>query len=74
MKYRAEQLSNGNYAVFTGKQYFISTETPDENKAKYEALKMSAIWYYNQAEAAFKEAEEQGLLNKWDDCLGEWLC
>jgi hypothetical protein len=49
MKYRADQLSNGNYAVFSGKSY-------------------------EQAEKAFKQAEEEGLLGEYDNSLGDWLC
>ena len=74
MKYNAKQLSNGNYAVHSGKSYYPSTETPDERVAKKQALIMSAQWYYQQAEAAYAEAEANDLLDQYDTCLGDWLC
>jgi len=74
MKYKAAQLSNGNYVVAAGKSYYPSTETPDERTAKKEALVMSAQWYYQQAEKAWEEAEKEDLLDKYDTCLGDWLC
>ena len=74
MKYRADKLSNGNYAVFSGKSYYPSTETTDERAAKKEALIWSAQWYYQQAEKAYQIAEEEDLLDKYDTCLGDWLC
>ena len=74
MKYKAAQLNNGNYAVFTGKSYYPSTVTTDERAAKKEALIMSAQWYYEQAEKAYKIAEEEELLGEYDTCLGDWLC
>ena len=74
MKYKTVQLSNGNYAVASGKSYYPSTETSDERAAKKEALVMSAQWYYEQAEKAWAIAEENDLLDKYDTCLGDWLC
>ena len=74
MKYKVAQLDNGNYAVATGKSYYPDTETSDERAAKKQALMMSAQWYYQQAEKAFQQAEDEGLLNKYDTCLGDWLC
>jgi hypothetical protein len=74
MKYRADQLSNGNYAVFSGKSYYPDTETLNSDAAKKLALQMSAQWYYEQAEKAFKQAEEEGLLGEYDNSLGDWLC
>jgi hypothetical protein len=74
MKYKAQQLNNGNYAVFSGKSYYPETITLDEKEAKKEALKMSAQWYYQQAEKAWALAEKDDLLGKYDTCLGDWLC
>ena len=74
MKYKAQKLNDTEYAVFSGKSYYPSTVTTDERAAKKEALIMSAQWYYEQAEKAYQIAEEEDLLDKYDTCLGDWLC
>lgn len=74
MKYNARKTSNGDYAVFTGNSYFSNTVTSDLNEAKKTALMLSAQWYYEQAEKAFAQADKEGLLDKYETHLGEWLC
>ena len=74
MKYRADQLTNGQYAVFSGKSYYPATVTDDEKEAKKQALVWSAQWYYAQAEAAYALAEQNDLLGPHDTSLGDWLC
>ena len=74
MKYKAQQLTNGQYAVFEGRKYFTSTVTDIKESADKQALIMSAQWYYSMAEKAFDEAEKEGLLGEYDGCLGDWLC
>lgn len=74
MKYKAKQLTTGDYAVFGGNRYFTDSVTPDKKLADKLALIYSAQWYYAQASKAWDEAEKQGLLGEYDTCLGDWLC
>ena len=53
MKYQAKRLSNGSWAVFSGKRYFTGTETVIENEAIEEALIRSMIFYQGQMDNAF---------------------
>ena len=75
MKYKAKQLTSGDFAVFSGNnKYFTDTVTADKKMAKKMALMYSAQWYYAQAEEAYALAEKEGLLGEYDTCLGDWLC
>ena len=66
MEYTSRQFSDGKWAVFSGKAYFIDTITSNEEEAKIEALKMSAIWYRDQMDKAHKELEKIGAVNEYD--------
>ena len=74
MKYNAKQIESGDWAVFTGSKYFINYICDTEAEAKKMALKLSAQWYYLQAESAYSQAEKEGLLDEYDGFLGDWLC
>ena len=45
MKYRADQLSNGQYAVFTGRKYFTATVTDSKTEAERNAFIESMRWH-----------------------------
>ena len=74
MKYSAKRMTDGKWAVFTGKSYFTATVTDTQKVAERKALVMSAQWYYNQACEAYEIAEKKGLLDEYDGSLGDWLC
>jgi spore germination cell wall hydrolase CwlJ-like protein len=38
MKYKAQQLNNGNWAVMAGSKYFTSTETDSQEQAEKMAI------------------------------------
>ena len=48
MKYKAKQLNNGKWAVFSGKKYFKSTVTDNKNDATILACERSAQWHHAQ--------------------------
>lgn len=48
MKYNAKQLSDGRWAVFTGKRYWPKTATEDRDEAKQTAAEFSADWHIGQ--------------------------
>ena len=57
MKYSAKQLSNGKWAVFSGKKYFINTVHNNEFYVKRRAIELSAQWYQS----------------KIDECKNSWF-
>ena len=66
MKYRADQLANGQYAVFTGKRYFSTTLTDIQSEAEIRALEMSGAWYREQADAAHTRLTELDAVDSTD--------
>jgi hypothetical protein len=50
MKYTARQIldGSGNWAVWTGKEYWIDTITSDKKEAEIRACTMSARWHQDQ--------------------------
>ena len=69
MKYNAKQLNNGQWAVFTGKQYFPHTVADTREEAHISAIKQSAIWHIKQLD---KLQEEFGIVE--GSTLKEWVC
>lgn len=59
MKYKAGLLKNGNFAVFSGKKYFVNTESSSVDYVKEKALLMSLEWYAEQKEKAWRALEQQ---------------
>ena len=57
MKYRADQLSNGQYAVFTGRKYFTDTVTDSKAEAKRNAFIESMRWHQWQIDKIEREME-----------------
>lgn len=62
MKYAAKKLNSGQWAVFAGKQYFISTVTDDKEYAEERALVMSAAWHQIQMDKVHKELIKKGFV------------
>lgn len=60
MKYRADQLSNGQYAVFTGRKYFTDTVTDSKEQAEKFAMVESMVWHRNQMDKIISKAEDSG--------------
>ena len=60
MKYRADQLRNGQYAVFTGKKYFTDTVTDSKEQAEKFAMVESMVWHRNQMDKIIRKAEDSG--------------
>ena len=52
MKYKAQQLNNGNYAVVAGSKYFTDTETDSKEQAEKMAIIKSMQWYQSQIDTA----------------------
>jgi len=69
MKYNAKQLNNGQWAVFTGKQYFPHTVSDTKEEAHISAIKQSAIWHIEQLD---KLEDEFGTVE--GSTLKEWIC
>ena len=69
MKYNAKQLNNGQWAVFTGKQYFPHTVADTKGEAHIWAIKESAIWHQQQLD---KLEDEFGTVE--GSTLKEWIC
>ena len=68
MKYKANQLSSGKWAVFANrKQYFTDTVRETKQEADAEALRQSAIWYRNMMDEAHQRLEEMGALDPRDE-------
>ncbi len=60
MKYRADQLRNGQYAVFTGRKYFTDTVTDSKEQAEKFAMVESMVWHRNQMDKIISKAEDSG--------------
>ena len=69
MKYNAKQLNNGQWAVFTGKQYWTHTVSDTKEEAHIWAIKESAIWHQKQLD---KLEDEFGIVE--GSTLKEWIC
>jgi hypothetical protein len=69
MKYNAKQLSNGQWAVFAGKQYWEHTVSDTKEEAHIWAIKESAIWHQQQLD---KLEDEFGIVE--GSTLKEWIC
>lgn len=72
MKYKARQMSNGNWAVFSsGVKYFIGTERKTEAEAQKQACIRSAEWHQIQMDKCQtsweKLRETDGEPNGWQD-------
>ena len=61
MKYRADQLRNGQYAVFTGKKYFTDTVTDSREQAEKFAMVESMRWHQWQMDKIEREMDNSGL-------------
>lgn len=61
MKYRADQLSNGQYAVFTGRKYFTDTVTDSKAEAKRNAFIESMRWHQWQIDKIERDMDNSGL-------------
>lgn len=59
MKYKAVELTNGNFAVGYGKKFYPSTETADKEKAEERAMIMSLQYHYEQAQKIFDQLEKR---------------
>ncbi len=46
MKFTTKQLTNGNFANFTGKKCIIGTETDSEQAAKENAIILEMNWHH----------------------------
>lgn len=66
MKYNAKQMNDGNFAVFTGKQYFTDTITSNERDAHVRALQLSAQWHQEQIDKAMNELDKLGAIDPRD--------
>lgn len=71
MKYKAGQLNNGKWAVFTGRKYFPNTVCDSENDAHIQACEMSARWYQDKMDECAREWEKahrkNGKRNHYED-------
>lgn len=73
MKYKAQQLNNGNYAVVAGSKYFTDTETNSKEQAEKMAIIKSMQWYQSQIDTAWQNGLDSGLFECWED-RGDYLC
>ena len=77
MKFKARQLSNGNWAVFKqGVRFWINTERPTEAEAEVQACIASAEWHQQKIdecrdrwEELQKAAGEPHQWQDWGNCL-----
>ena len=72
MKYRADQLSNGQYAVFTGRKYFTDTVTDSKAEAKRNAFIESMRWHQWQIDKIEREMDNSGLF-EYGENLRDYL-
>lgn len=72
MKYRAKQLSNGQYAVFTGRKYFTGTVTDSKTEAERNAFIESMRWHQWQIDKIEREMDNSGLF-EYGENLREYL-
>lgn len=70
MKYKAKQVKDGYWAVFTGKQYFVNTVTSNKATAEKSALVMSAHWHQDQIDKIHKEMLKKGFAEEMNDEYG----
>lgn len=73
MKYKAQQLNNGNYAVVAGSKYFTDTETDSKEQAEKMAIIKSMQWYQSQIDTAWQNGLDSGLFDYYED-RGDYLC
>ena len=66
MKYKAKQMKNGKWAVFTGKQYFTDTVTENKHDATVRALEMSGCWYRDQIDKVDDALRKLGAFDEND--------
>ncbi len=66
MKYKAKQLSNGKWAVWTGQSYFVNTVTLVEKDARVEALYMSGHWHLDKLLEIQTKLAECGVIDDRD--------
>ena len=72
MKYKAKQLSNGQYAVFTGRKYFTATVTNSKTEAERNAFIESMRWHQWQIDKIEREMDNSGLF-EYGENLREYL-
>ena len=58
MKYKAKQMRDGKWAVFTGSNYYISSVTESKQDAEEEALIRSMRWYHDKAQETYGKLEK----------------
>lgn len=76
MKYQHGQLKSGQWAVFTGRRYFVNSVTDDEQEAHKDAIIRSAHWYKEQIEKCEAEMEKNGFLDGSDGsstCFSDYM-
>ena len=71
MKYKADQLNNGKYAVFTGKRYFPSTVTDSKEQAEKSAMVESMCWHRDQMDKIWLQADKSGYFE--DERIEDYL-
>jgi len=59
-KFKAKQIETGEWAVFSGKKYFLHSVTNDETLARIEAAHRTALWHLEQMDKAKDEMEKLG--------------
>jgi len=73
MKYKAQQTSDGQWAVFTGARYFVDTVTENQREAERIAFTMSMRWHQEQIDSIFDKGVDIGHF-KWDADKSDFLC
>jgi len=70
MKYNAKRVDPGNtWAVFTGQRFFPKTECATKEEAHIQALEMTRLYHFIQAEKAHRALEALGQVDE-DDPYG----
>tara|TARA_B100001094_G_C17554762_1_gene495438 strand:+ start:100 stop:318 length:219 start_codon:yes stop_codon:yes gene_type:complete len=71
MKYKADKIHTGQYAVCTGARYFLETVTDSKEQAEKWAMIKSARWHRDQIDKIWRQANKSGYFG--NDCIDDYL-
>jgi len=71
MKYKADKIHTGQYAVCTGSKYFLNTVTDSKELAEKWAMVKSMRWHRDQIDKIVLQAEKSGHFGH--DCIDDYL-
>lgn len=71
MKYKADKIHTGQYAVCTGSKYFPSTVTDSKEEAEKLAIVESLLWHQRQMDKIKSVADKSGHFE--GENIDDWL-